>query len=278
MNLFLEWEILINMKMNKTAIIIISHNEKEMTDRLCENINLYTKSNYDLYVVETGSKLEKMSKYATLWVKDGIRMTRGFNWGIKYALWKEKMDNSYFYDSFWLLVNDAKLYQNDTLTPMLNFMRSNKDCGQIHPYVENSPSCILRKQNSSGVRKLSYVEFICPLFSRESIEIPDLLNEELFYGWGLDYEIPHLMYKYNLRTYISDDIGVIHDAGTTVKNGNDDQIKNVFDQFNISRSNMNNVMKRKYGEKWGQFLLNSVPSDVSKDSLLIWLRDIGQNL
>jgi GT2 family glycosyltransferase len=263
--------------MNKTAIIVVSHNGKEITDPLCRNIETYTKSPYDLFVVETGSRLEKMSSYATLWVKDGIRMTRGFNWGIKYAIWKEKMEGNFHYDSFWLLVNDAKLFPSDTLTSMLTFMRNTPDCGQIHPFIDNSCSQVLRKSGSS-VRKISFVEIVCPLLSRRAVEIPDLLDEQLFYGWGLDYEMPHILYQHGLRAYISDDVGVTHDAGTTVKSGNDAQISSVTNQFDVSRANMVAVMTKKYGPKWGQHLLDSVPADVPKESLLVWLRDIGQNL
>lgn len=263
--------------MNKTAIIVVSHNGRDITDPLCNNITSFTKSPHDLYVIETGSKLDKLSTYATFWVKDGIRMTRGFNWGIKYALWKEKMEGTFHYDSFWLLVNDAHLYEVDSLTPMVNFMRSNPDCGQIHPYITNSPSRVLKKMGS-GCRKVSYVEIICPLLSRAAIEIPNFLDEKLFYGWGLDYDMPYMLHKQGLRTYLCDDVGVVHSAGTTVCTGNDDQLKTMQQQFNVSRENMVQVMLEKYGPQWGHHFLQSVPSDVPKDSLLIWLRDIGQNL
>ena len=264
--------------MNKTAIIVVSHNGKDITDPLCKKITDNIKSPYDLFVIETGSQISKMSSYATFWVKDGIRMTRGFNWGIRYAIWKEKFDNIH-YDSFWLLVNDAKLFQCDTLLTMVEFLRSHPDCGQIHPFIDNTPCKPLKKQTPHDVRKVSFVEIICPLISRKAIDtIPNLLDDDLFYGWGLDYEIPYLLHKHGFRTYLSDDVGVVHNAGTTVNTGNDAEIKSMEKQFTVSRENMVTVLKRKYGPDWARTFLNAVPSDVPKDALLIWLRDIGRDL
>jgi GT2 family glycosyltransferase len=264
---------------NKTAVIVVSHNNRDLTDALCRNVQAHVKRPHDLFVIETGSKLEKMSTFATFWVKDGIRMTRGFNWGIRYALWKERMDGDVRYDSFWLCVNDAKLFNCDTLTAMVDFMNAHPDCGQIHPFIDNSGSPLLRKMNQAGARKVSFVEIVCPLVSRAAIDaIPGLLDDDFFYGWGLDYEMPYLLHKNGFRTYLSDDVGVVHDAGTTVKTGNDGQLKTVHDQFAVSRANMTGVLKKKYGEHWARHFLDSIPPDVSKDSLLVWMRDIARDL
>jgi GT2 family glycosyltransferase len=263
--------------MEKTAIIVVSHNGKDITDPLCKNIVDNVKTPYDLFVIETGSQIAKMSSYATFWVKDGIRMTRGFNWGIRYALWKETVEDVH-YDSFWLLVNDAKLFQCDTLTTMVEFMRGHPDCGQIHPFIDNTPCPPLKKQTAHEVRKVSFVEIICPLLSRAALDaIPGLLDDDFFYGWGLDYEIPYLLHKNGFRTYLSDDVGVIHNAGTTVTSGNDAQINSIEKQFAVSRNNMTTVLKKKYGPEWARTFLDAVPPDVPKDALLIWLRDVSRD-
>ena len=62
--------------MNKTAVIVISHNDKQLTDSICENIIRNTKTPYELFVVETGSDLDKISSYTTLWVKDKIKIQK----------------------------------------------------------------------------------------------------------------------------------------------------------------------------------------------------------
>lgn len=272
LNIQVVW--VISTMLNKTAIIIISHNQKTITDNLCNNIITNTKSPYDLYVIETGSQLSELSSHATFWVKDGIRMTRGFNWGIKYALWKEKFIDT-FYDSFWLLVNDSILDNIDTLTPLVNFIKENKNCGEVHPFIKNSSSSYL-KQTQGIARKESFVEIVCPCFSRKAIEL-NLFDDDFFYGWGLDYEIPYLLHKNKLNLYIHNGVGVVHNAGTTVTSGKDEAIKTIQNQFTVSRNNMIEILTKKYGNKWGEVFLKEIPSDVPKNAFVDWVENIGCN-
>lgn len=259
---------------SKTAIIVITHNQKELTDSLCKKLTA-TKSLYDLFVIETGSRVDAMSSFATFWVKDGIRMTRGFNWGIRYALWKEKIENIR-YDSFWLVVNDSFFDEEDVLTPLVEFMRSDKRCGCIHPFIKNSGSSFQRKKEGSLARKESFVEIVCPLFSREAIE-SNLLDDDFYYGWGLDYEIPYILHKNNLALYIHNEVGVLHNPGTTVRSGKDEHIQDMRQQFDLSRDNMMQVLLKKYGDKWGRIFLDAIPEDVPKDAFIDWVQNIGQN-
>lgn len=248
----------------KTAIVVVSHNAKDMTNSLCNKITSNTKSPFDLIVVETGSKKEELTNYPTLLVPEGVRMTRGFNWGIKWFLWKEKIDPVY-YDSFWLVVNDAIFEEKDILTPLVNFLRTMKDCGEIHPYYNpnsnNDPD--QQKKNNGIARKESFCEIVCPLFSRKAIDIPDLLDERFFYGWGLDYDIPYILHKNNLRLYVSNEVMVEHHGGTTAVNGKDEEFSTRKLQYDTSRVNMKEGLIQKYGSKWGEVINNAIPPDVS---------------
>lgn len=261
--------------MNKTAIIVISHNNKEVTERLCDNIVEFTKSPFDLLIVETGSNLTEVTdKYPVLRTPDKIRMTRGINKGIEYLLWKEKFYDVK-YNNFWILVNDTILNKYDTLTPMLKYM-TNENIGEIHPAIENSPSRCLRQDKNGLLRSESFCEIICPLFSRKAIEL-NLFDDRFLYGWGIDFEIPYILHKNNLKLYICDEVSIIHNPGTTVLNGKDEDFKNMTEQFDKSRDNMLNVLIEKYGDKWAKVFLDAIPNDVSGDSYLTWLLDIGQN-
>jgi hypothetical protein len=262
----------------KTAILIINHNTPELGDNLFKQIKDYTIIPNDIFLLETGSDLNKCSKYMTHWVKDfkeGMRMTRGFNHLINYCKWRETIEDIY-YDSFWLIVSDSKFIQLDTLTSLYEFMKSNPDCGEIHPYIENSPSVYLKKKNNEQTRKESFCEIICPFFSRKAIDL-DLFDNRFVYGWGLDFDIPYKLHINNLRLYISNKVGVIHDAGTTTRSGADEQFKNMSDQFNESRNNMIEVLESNYGKDWARKFYSNIPGDVSKDAYFDWVVNIGQN-
>lgn len=248
----------------KTAIIVISHNAKDMTNNLCDKIIRNTKSPYDLLVVETGSKKEELSNYPTLLLPEGIRGTRGMNWGIKWFLWKEKF-NPVHYDSFWICVNDAIFEEKDILTPLVNFLRRIEDCGEIHPYYHSNSNNDLdqQKKEIGFARKESFCEIVCPLFSRDVIEIPNLLDERFFYLWGLDYDIPYILHKNNKRLYVSNEVMVEHHGGTTAINGKDEEFTTRKAQYDISRENMKKGLVEKYGVKWGEVINNAIPPDVS---------------
>lgn len=268
--------------LKKTAIIIISHNSREVTDYLCENIIRNTRSLYDIIVVETGSDLDKISSFTSVWVKEGIRMTRGFNIGIHHALEKEKWNNydnneKFQYTAFWCLVNDTILDNDiDTLTPLIESMEENKDCGMIHPYIKNAHSPYLKKQEGSKITKTSFVEVVCPLFSRKAIMLdPNPFNYIFKYGWGLDYTFGDVLYRNLLRMYISNEVGIIHNAGTTTKSGADENFVNIQQQFNTSRENMIKGLKYLHGKEWYKELVDNIPADIPKESLVYWLTKVG---
>lgn len=264
--------------MARIAILVVSHNNPELTDSLCKGIIERTKDpsiEYDLHVIETGSKLEKVSNYMTLWVKEGVRMTRGFNLLKNYADFTAKQ-KGYEYDAYHLFVNDAKFIDNRDITSiMYKQMIERPDCGQINPYQVNlgAPHLVQNKNAESGARKESFSEIICPMIRAKTWnEIPDLLDNVFFYGWGLDYDIPHKLHTNGWRLYISDEAGIFHQAFTSYREKDKTEEKMDLFQFaNSARQNMNEGFINKYGPDWKRVIYNSIPSDVSKEALYNWL-------
>ena len=261
--------------MNRVAILVVSHNNPTLTDSLCESIIERTKGvEYDLHVIETGSNLSKVSKYMTLWVNEGVRMTRGFNLLKTYADFTAKQ-KGYQYDAYHLFVNDAKFIDDKDMTSILfNEMMSIEDCGQINPFQQNINHPHFRQGYLGiGTRKESFSEIICPMINAKAWNtIPDLLDDIFFYGWGLDYDIPHNLHNNNWRLYITDNVGVHHQAFTSYREKETtEETMNISEFVNKARVNMNEGFISKYGTNWKRFLYDSVPRDVSLESLYLWL-------
>lgn len=262
--------------MSKIAILVVSHNNPELTDSLCDAIVKRTVGvEYDLHVIETGSNLTKVSKYMTLWVKEGVRMTRGFNLLKYYADFTAKQ-NGYEYSAYHLFVNDAKFIDEQDMTSILwNEMKNIPNCGQINPYQTNigMPHVRQNKNNISGVRKESFSEIICPMIRADAWnKIPNLLDDVFFYGWGLDYDVPFKLHENDWRLYISDSVGVFHQAFTSYREKEKTEEKLEVGEFmNEARKNMNDGFEQKYGKNWKQVILDAVPIDVSKEALYLWL-------
>jgi hypothetical protein len=264
--------------MSKVCILVISHNYPELTDSLCDDIVSHTKAvDYDLHVIETGSGLDNCSRYATMWVKDGCRMTRGFNLLKAYADSVLKYKTGEKYDAYMLFVNDAKFIDDQDMVSILyDEMKKHPDCGQIHPYQSNIylPHRRLGKITEDETRRESFSEIICPMISADAWDKcgADLLDNRFFYGWGLDYDMPYQFHKNGYRTYITDKVGVFHDPFTSYKNKEKTRQQMDSTQFiNKARENMHSGFIEKYGSNWMQFLIDAVPSDVSKEALYLWL-------
>lgn len=246
----------------KTAILIVSHNSKEMTTALCQKIERNVKCPYRLLVIETGSNKNELTDYSTLWVPDGIRGSRGFKKGWEYLSWMEQYHGEH-YDTVWCCVNDAILKEEDFLTPLVNFIRITPDCGEIHPYFNpnSNNDCDQWKKNEGLARKESFCEIVCPVYSRKAMDI-GLFEESFYYFWGIDYEQPYLIHKNNLRVYISNQIEVEHHGGTTAKSGKDGEFASLKQQYDTSRANMKEALVKKYGPNWARVFQDAIPSDV----------------
>jgi hypothetical protein len=263
--------------MEKIAILVVSHNNPALTDSLCEGIITRTKGvEYDLHVIETGSNLAKVSKYMTLWVNEGVRMTRGFNLLKEYADFTAKQ-KGYEYSAYHLFVNDAKFIDDyDNTTILWQQMKANPDCGEINPYQVNIPQPHVRqnKMALTGCRKESFSEIICPMIRKETWdEIPDLLDNRFFYGWGLDYDIPTKLHQTKWRLYVSDMAGIYHQAFTSYREKEQTEEKLEVGQFvNEARVNMYKGLGEIYGTDWKRAIYNLIPEDVNEESLHFWLR------
>jgi hypothetical protein len=126
---------------------------------------------------------------------------------------------------------------------------------------------------ANGARKESFAEIICPMIRAKTWEeIPDLLDDRFFYGWGLDYDIPHLLHTHNWRLYISDTVGIFHQAFTSYINKDMTEEKMTVNQFmNTALQDLLHGFNQKYGPDWKKIVMNSIPSDVNPEAYYLWL-------
>lgn len=97
--------------MSEVATIILSRNLPEVANRLYEQFQRQNNGETDIYVVESGTQQDLLSKYYTSWanwdeaLRDGLRYPRGFNFGLLALLGEGKFYN---YDYFFLVCNDIR--------------------------------------------------------------------------------------------------------------------------------------------------------------------------
>ena len=122
--------------MSEVATIVLNRNLPEITDRLCQAIERHDGDVTDVYVVEAGSDVDRLSHHMT-WHADwpeamehGLRYSRGMNFGLS-QLWKEGSFSQY--EAFFLVTNDTELGDSPTVGPLLNVLSDHPRVGILSP-------------------------------------------------------------------------------------------------------------------------------------------------
>ncbi len=242
----------------RVATIILNRNLPLVTDSLVDHIKRFDAEFTDIYVLESGSDPENLSKYCT-WYADwedvminGLRYPRGMNYGLS-QLWKEK--KFFEYDAFFLLTNDTEFSPKETIKPLLDVLDEHPKLGILSPCNPSWGEIQLLKK-----RDTMYFWFIhnnAYLIRRELIETlcdrdnPDFMNfffdGSNFRGFGTEHEIIAKGYANDWAAAITKKVMSTENESHLLKKA--DLIKtNPFDenqQLYIEEGK--NWMKKKYG-------------------------------
>jgi len=205
--------------MKKTVTIILNRNLPDITDNLYESIRKHNLSKTDIYVVESGSDKNKLSKHYT-WVADwedavkhGLRVPRGVNYALLQLINEGKFKS---YDYFLMLTNDAEFENKPIINTLVEIMKE-------HPYVGLLSPCSKQwgEANLIGPENTKYfwyVHNVAYMIKREYIESvmeidnPSHLNllydGSNFRGFGLETELVAKGYVNDWATAITTKVWV----------------------------------------------------------------------
>lgn len=186
--------------MKSVATIILNRNLPEVTDRLYEHLSLFDGDETDIYVVEAGSDLDRLSQNVT-WhanspevMENGLRYNRGMNYGLTQLVKEGRFGH---YDAFFLLTNDTELRDGPTLKPLLNILSMHPQVGILSPCSVRWGERLLLKQESTKyfwfIHNNAYLlrrEFIESVREREQPnEMNFLFDGSNFRGYGSEHEL-----------------------------------------------------------------------------------------
>lgn len=186
--------------MKRVATIVLNRNLPEVTDRLCEHLQLHDGSATDVFVVEAGSDSERLSGFTT-WHADwpearaiGLRYSRGMNYGLS-QLWKEGKFKQYH--AFFLLTNDTELQPRPTVLPLMEILNQHPRVGILSPCSERWGERLLLKtqatkyfwfiHNNAYLLRREFIESIC---NQDEPDFMDFLFDgSNFRGYGSEHEL-----------------------------------------------------------------------------------------
>lgn len=203
----------------KTLAVIYNHNLPEMTDKLWEALFPYERDDYELILIDNGSRPENMSKYTTHETGQNCYFGGALN------LAMELFDGSGEYDSLLSLNNDLVL-QGD------NFVRTLRHEMFAGDYKIVSP-CVLQVENQckwkymhcwnqDGIRDVKWVDFQAPLIHKDFIDEVKQFPNELIYGWGQDVLSGVICEQKGWKVGVVDRCPLIHHSAKTYKDNKSD--------------------------------------------------------
>lgn len=125
--------------MKQVAAIILNRNLPETTDQLYEQFQNFNNGELDVYVVESGSDQNKLSRYCSWWAdweearREGLRYPRGFNYGLSQLKRTGKFSQ---YKYFFLVCNDV-WFDDPIVSVLLEEMERYPHLGILSPCAAN---------------------------------------------------------------------------------------------------------------------------------------------
>ena len=203
----------------KTLAVIYNHNMPEITDSLWESLKPYERNNYDLILIDNGSRPEGKSKYTTHETGQNTYFGGALNIALQFFLESKE------YDSLLSLNNDLILQGPNFIQTLRKEMFDN-DYKIVSPSVlQVNSQCkwkYMHCWNSNKTRDVKWVDFQAPLLHKDFIEKVNQYPDELIYGWGQDVLSGIICEQEGWIVGVVDKCPLIHHSTQTYKEGKSD--------------------------------------------------------
>jgi hypothetical protein len=206
--------------MKKTAAIILNHNLPKHTDKLYESLKPYEREDYDLFIFDNGSRPEGVAKNTTHNLDRNVYMGGGFFCGLKFTLENDK------YDSLLFLNNDIVVYPYNyvkNLRKEMFWIDGSVAFDIVSPCIHNVEEDMFWKTMHNWgkpfIRDVPFIDFQTPLISRRILEMATRIDDNLLYGWGIDWYFAILAHRNNFKIGVIDRISTMHHNRLTIKSG-----------------------------------------------------------
>ena len=203
----------------KTLAVIYNHNLPQMTDKLWEELKPYERDDYDLILIDNGSRKEGKSKYTTHETGQNTYFGGALNIALDFFTSSDK------YDSLLSLNNDLVLQGKNFVKTLREemFYKDSLTYKIISPsvlQVENQCKWkYMHCWNSDKIRQVKWVDFQAPLIHKDFIRVYPQFHDELIYGWGQDVLSGILCEKQGWKVGVVDRCPLIHHSAHTYKSG-----------------------------------------------------------
>lgn len=226
------------MNNRRVATIILTYKYGDMTDALVRQMQNLSYKHHDIYVIDNQSPENKAAS-TTHTNSKNYEFTRGMMEGYRIA--KQAKE----YDAYWWCNNDIQLnYGFHVLSTLMTILFEDTSYGQISP-EHNSPHAHMTHV-PQRIYEVPFIECTATLVKAQAIQDVGIWDEDLIYGFGVDYDYGHRMRQHEYKNIVTNAAKIRHAEHTTVSKIGGRQAK--------AAGNMNRVLTQKYGEDWERII------------------------
>ena len=244
--------------MKRIATIILNRNLTEVTDRLYEHLAKFDGDHTDIYVVEAGSDVKKLSQHTT-WnantpevMQEGLRYGRGMNFGLVQLLKEGKFEQ---YDAFFLLTNDTEFKDVPTVAPLVDLLDKHPSVGILSPCSERwGERLLLEKEhtkyfwfihNNAFLLRREFVEIICDKEHPSTIDF--LFDGTNFRGYGCENELIAKAYANDWAAAITTDVWASENESHLLDHADQIKTQGYEENLQLYIAEGRHWMRKKYG-------------------------------
>lgn len=176
----------------KIAIILSNYNMPEMTDYLVDYFQRNVDCPYELIVMDNGSDKLPPSKYTT--IRLSPNMGANASWQVAFTVCDrlEKKIGEPFFAYFLCCTNVTFPKEEDVLTPLVLFLRNNKNAVGINPGHTHDSGTPWKDHFDTGSqqpRRVPILEWTTGLYRASWMKKVGRIEPEFYYNWGLDIDL-----------------------------------------------------------------------------------------
>lgn len=196
----------------KLAVLLVSRNRPDLVQAMVAQLENLLTIPYDLFVVECGTDLDKLTPHTSAWYPDAD--FRGKCYAHNVALDLAKLRDRY--DYYWVLMNDLVFDgHGDPAKALIETLERESRMAILSPTNAEGGYPGAAPVKGSAWRAVTTCDYLGFMLKGAALEECGFLNADFKYCWGAIHELAHKLNSRGWFVAYSDEVTYRHLGGTT---------------------------------------------------------------
>lgn len=247
----------------KLAILLVSRNRPDLVRAMVAQLENLVTIPYDLFVVECGTDLDKLTPHTSAWYPDPD--FRGKAYGHNVALQMAQLHGRY--DYYWVLMNDLVFpVGSDPAKTLIETLERESRMAILSPTNQDGGYPGAAPVKGGTWRAVTTCDYLGFMLKGAALEECGFLNPAFQYCWGAIHELAYRLNTHGWFVAYSDEVSYGHLGGTTYGAKGTNTISREEYQRRAKRFAYD-YMRERYGDDWAEtFWSAAAPFGVTIDT------------